>query len=129
MDWDYLHLTALMKESYFSLSQFSLVTGFLREREKIFYTYSGPQRSRFAKPNVDSTLFDNWVRGEKLRITRLDMHTHFCINDKSHISTVISVKSKLGMYIQVSSRYIPKFFYSKLHYKYISTNNETLANH
>jgi hypothetical protein len=24
------------------LSQFSLVTGFLREREKIFYTYSGP---------------------------------------------------------------------------------------
>ena len=26
-----------------SLSQFSLVTGFLREREKIFYKYSGPQ--------------------------------------------------------------------------------------
>ena len=30
------------KETH-SSSQFSLVTGFFREREKIFYTYSGPK--------------------------------------------------------------------------------------
>ena len=50
-NWSEVHLyqSNFLQNPYFSLSQFSLVTCFLREQEKIFYKYSGSRSYLFFK--------------------------------------------------------------------------------